>query len=109
MPTKLERVSAYVTKENKKRILDNAIYYDLSVSKFLSFAGSRDILPPSKEEKDFRFQLIFEFSRIGINLNQISRRLNSSSLFNTELPVDTEVHLAIRELRNLVEEIATKI
>ncbi len=107
--TKLERVSAYVTKKSKKIIQDNAVYYDLSVSRFLGFVGSRDVLPPSKEEKDFRFRLLFELSRIGTNLNQISKELNSSSLFDTELPTSKEIQLVIQELRNLFKEIAKRI
>jgi hypothetical protein len=51
----------------------------MSVSSFLSFAGSRDALPPTEAERKAYLDLIFEVKKAGNNLNQMARALNAAA------------------------------
>jgi hypothetical protein len=108
MPTHLDRVSAYVTKEEKQRIKNNACFYGFSVSKFLTVTASRDKLPITVEERKLLFQIIFEIKKAGNNLNQISKALHHSFLFDTHPPSGSEINLAIQEFRLVVQKLAER-
>ena len=74
-----KRINCSVTKEEYKKILNNAKEADLSPTAFFtkavfSYLENEYILPKNLEKilRDF----IFQFRRIGTNLNQIAKQTN---------------------------------
>ncbi len=98
MPTKLKRVGIYLTEKEKTAIEKNAEKYNLSVSKFLTFAGSRDELPASPEEKKLLFDLNYQIEKAGNNLNQVARALNFSRIADTRPPTQQQIDDAVSQL-----------
>lgn len=100
MPSKQERIGIYLSRDEKKAIKKNAEKYNLTVSKFLTFAGSRDELPIAeterKQKEKLEFDLLRELNKAGNNLNQIAKALNYSRLADTQPPTETEINEVLR-------------
>jgi hypothetical protein len=98
MPSKLKRIGIYLSEEEKTAIEKNAEKYNLTVSKFLTFAGSRDELPPTAEERKIIFSLNYQIEKAGNNLNQVAKALNVSRVADTQPPTQQQIDEAIRAL-----------
>jgi hypothetical protein len=108
MPSNLSSVKTYVTKEEKRRIQKNAASHSMSVSRFLSFAGSRDALPPTEAERNAYLDLIYEVKMAGNNLNQIARALNVGRKTGNQ-PEAAAVNKAVEECREAFITAVTKL
>lgn len=96
MPSKLERIGIYLTKEDKETIEKNAEKYGLTVSKFLAFVGTRDNeIPATAEDKKIIFDLNYQIEKAGNNLNQVAKRLNIASIADTQPPSQREIDEAV--------------
>jgi hypothetical protein len=74
-----------------------------SISRFLIEKSLSDEIFQLKVEQDHLKNLLFELRRAGNNLNQIAHSLNLSRLTNTPPPSESEIKLAVKELKNAVE------
>jgi hypothetical protein len=98
MPSKLKRIGIYLSEKDKTAIEKNAEKYNLTVSKFLTLAGSRDELPATAEEKKILFELNYQIEKAGNNLNQVARALNFSRIADTRPPTQQQIDDAVSEL-----------
>jgi hypothetical protein len=103
MPSKLERLEIYLKKEEKNLAKTRAKSYGLSVSSFGRQAILKNELPMTLEEREFLFKLIFEIKRAGMNLNQISKALNYSRIFDSQQPTNFKVDAAVNEFREAIK------
>lgn len=109
MPTNLNRISVYLTAAEKRQVQKNAQKYGLTVSRFLSFTGSRDELPPTEAARNLYLDLIYEIKKAGNNLNQIARALNASRLSDTAPPDAFSIDAAIAEYKDAVKRVVEKL
>jgi hypothetical protein len=109
MPTQLERISVYLTAGEKARIQKHAQKYNLTVSRFLTYTGSRDELPPTEAERTLYLDLIFEIKKVGNNLNQIARAINAARLSDTAPPIGEDIDKAIQEYKDAVRKVTEKL
>jgi hypothetical protein len=109
MPTKLSRLEIYLKKEEKNLAKARAESYGLSVSALGREAILKSELPMTLEEKQFLFTLIFEIKRAGTNLNQISKALNYSRIFDTQQPTNPEIEVAVNEFREVIKLLTEKL
>ena len=94
-----DRVDIYLTPSEKSVVRDKAITAGLSISAFIRKAAlSQQIKAPPR----FALEKWAELSRLGSNLNQISKAINSGQ----RPPLDTSI---LNELARAVSELRTQL
>jgi hypothetical protein len=71
------RLTVRLTDEEQHRICDRARVAGPSASRYLVEAGLAATAPPDPGERALLEGALFHLRRVGTNLNQIARRLNS--------------------------------
>jgi hypothetical protein len=89
----------------KKRAAD----YDLSLSRFAVQSALRDHPPPSRMEREQKIQMLFELRKLGNNINQIARAVNSARLSKQPPPPQKEILAAADSVKDLVSEMKKKL
>jgi hypothetical protein len=107
MPTKLQRIGIYLSRDEKKAIEKNAEKYGLTVSKFLTFVGSSDNNepPPTADERKIIFDLYYQIEKAGNNLNQVAKALNVSRIANTQPPTQQRIEEAVTALTAVLKKL----
>jgi hypothetical protein len=107
MPSKLERIGIYLSRDEKKAIKKNAKKYGLTVSKFLTFAGSRDRNEPptTAEERKIIFDLNYQIEKAGNNLNQVAKAVNVSRIADTQPPTQQRIEEAVTALTAVLKKL----
>lgn len=67
------------TERERQQLLARAERAGLSLSRYLVESGLTSVPPLSPEEQAQRQRAIFHARKIGVNLNQIARQLNSQA------------------------------
>lgn len=71
------RLTVRVTKAERRRLGDRARAAGLSASRYLVEAGLAATEPPDPAERAALEAALFHLRKVGVNLNQIARRLNA--------------------------------
>ena len=71
--------SVRVTKEELRELHARAAAASLSLARYLVEVGLASPCPPTVEERRERQQALFHVRKVGVNLNQLTRRLNSGT------------------------------
>ena len=90
---KTNRVTVRFTDAEMKEIQEKSGKYHLSVSEYIRERVNRgkiDVHYGTDPEKDPRRKLAEEYHKIGINLNQIAKHLNSGGVASDQLLLDIE-------------------
>jgi hypothetical protein len=79
------RLTVRVTETERRRLHDRARVAGLSTSRYLVEAGLAATDPPDPGERALLEAALFHLRKVGVNLNQIARRLNAGD----RVPPDT--------------------
>lgn len=71
------RLTVRVTEAERRRLGDRARCAGLSASRYLVEAGLAATEPPDPAERAALEAVLFHLRKVGVNLNQIARRLNA--------------------------------
>lgn len=90
---KTERIFVKLTKEEKEKAQSTAKNNGLSLSAYV-----RKVLSGKKIVAKTDIQMLFEIKKIGANVNQLAKHVNT-------LPVDEEILYAVQRLDVYIKEI----
>lgn len=90
---KTERIFVKLTKEEKEKAQSTAKNNGLSLSAYV-----RKVLSGKKIVAKTDIQMLFEIKKIGANVNQLAKHVNT-------LPVDEEILYAVQRLDGYIKEI----
>ncbi len=100
---KSNRITVRFTDAEMKEIQKKSGKYNLSVSEYIRERvnlGKIDVHYGTDPETDPRKKLAEEYHKIGINLNQIAKHLNSGAVASDQLLIDIEECVsALQDLR----------
>lgn len=88
---KNHRIYLRVSDAEKGIIAFHAREHDMTISKYILHCALADEIAQANEDR----QLIMELQRIGVNLNQIARKLNSGNL---TLPLTSTLRMLVKKL-----------
>ena len=81
----------------------------MSLSRYIVQAITQNRYPPTIEERDELTALRVQLERVGINLNQVARRLNAAAQGKMSAPALSEVRATARAIRELSREIGRRL
>jgi hypothetical protein len=105
----ISKILLRVTPQEHSAMKRKASQYELSLSRFAVESALRDHPPPSNLEREQNIQIIFELRKLGNNINQIARALNSSRLSNTPMPAQKEISAAAESVKDLLTEMKRRL
>ena len=74
-----QHFSVRVTGDELRQLHTRASSAGLSLARYLVEAGLASDTPPAVEERRERQQALFYVRKVGVNLNQLTRRVNSGA------------------------------
>jgi hypothetical protein len=105
----VSKILLRVTPQEHSAMKRKASQYELSLSRFAVESALRDHPPPSKLEREQNIQMLFELRKLGNNLNQIARAVNSARLSKQPPPPQKEILAAADSVKDLITEMKKKL
>lgn len=90
---RVEYLNIRVSKEEKEKITKIAKSLDISVSTYTRKSLLRECITSKTD-----IQTIFEIKKIGVNLNQLAKHINT-------LPIDEEIVKSLSNIDNYINEL----
>jgi len=97
------RFSVRVTDAELRELQARATTAGLSLARYVVEVGLASANPPTIEERRERQQALFHVRKVGVNLNQLTRQLNSG----TPVPASS-LHEALRAVAAAVTRLAQR-
>ncbi len=105
----ISKILLRVTPAEHEAIKKRAADHELSLSRFAVESALRDHPPLTKLEREQRIQMIFDLRKLGNNLNQIARAVNSARLSKQPPPPQKEFLAAADSVKDLITEMKKKL
>ncbi len=105
----VSKILLRVTPAEHSAMKKRAAEHELSLSRFAVESALRDHPPLTKLEREQNIQAVFELRKLGNNINQIARALNSARLSNTPMPTQKEISRAADSVKELLSEMKKKL
>jgi predicted HicB family RNase H-like nuclease len=105
----ISKILLRVTPQEHSAMKKKAAEHELSLSRFTVESALRDHPPPSRLEREQKIQMLFELRKLGNNINQIARAVNSARLSKQLPPPQKEILAAANSIKDLLAEMKKRL